>query len=88
MDSHCSGYSWDGFYTDNGDFNGIGFTWHIPKEEPVGDIHGSFRMQASFAFGSLQSTHPPKVGRGLEPWRILQVLGKVQGSWSTFSVWF
>lgn len=42
------------------------------KEEPVGDIDGSFRMQASYAFGNLQKTHPPRMGRGLQPGRILQ----------------
>lgn len=44
------------------------------KEDPAGDIDDSFRIQASFPFGRLQSTHPPKVGRGLQPWRILQML--------------
>lgn len=71
---HYSGYSWDGFCTTNGDFTGIDFTWNIQREDPAGDIDDSFRIQASFPLGRLQSTHPPKVGRGLQPWRILQML--------------
>lgn len=56
------------------------------KEDPAGDIDDSFRIQASFPFGSLQSTHPSKVGRGLQPWRILQMLEKY-GDQEMNSLW-